>query len=558
MGNIFDNGGFIGRVADYTATDFYTQTGETSGETSGYPEPDTTPTFTQAATSDSAALDRYAGRSALFVADLVFPSSPSDGLIWETGGTGLGAWFGIRDSGVTMRLRGGDGASSKTASTVDTAVVDITDFPKDGLTHQVMWDFNDATGTARIFIDGILKGESSATRGSFDGGQYAGSNNMAYLQNSTTAVTVGETTTASNFIEAGTGLRYYDSQVAQFGTITSEVTGNKKNSGVWSLNTVWQNAVVTPTYSDPSLANPSTATILTTIPYSGSMLVSGNHLLIGADSTLKIYDISDLNNITETSSTTNTTAFSLIRGIAIKENVAYIYGGDRLSSVDISNKSSPIVIDTLVNSTILNSGQAIKIQGNYAYTVSTNRYFASIDISDPNNLVLVDSIFDSELHVSCDLVIDGDYAYISAFEGYSLNIFNISNPLNITKVTTYETANTNHGRGVVKVGDYLYYSSSFGFELVTINVSNPSTPTTAAVTSSGYISYMVTDGSYIYAACTYNSNRFEVYSIINPTAPTLVNTITGIPGANFSANFVTGREGVIFVSSSDGTTKVIT
>lgn len=151
----------------------------------------------------------------VYAANLIFPVSPSDGLIWETGATGQGAWLGIRDSGTTMRLRGGDGAAAKTASDVDTAVLDITNFPKDNKEHVLIWDFEISTGTVRIFIDGNLYGTASATGGSFDNNYFAGPDDGAYITNSAT-VTAGETTTASNFTEAGSGMRVYLSQLVDY------------------------------------------------------------------------------------------------------------------------------------------------------------------------------------------------------------------------------------------------------------------------------------------------------------------------------------------------------
>lgn len=170
-------------------------------------------TTTYAATSTVAAL--YRSTNTVFAATLTFPIFPSDGLIWEAGATGQGAWLGIRDSGTTLRLRGGDGAAAKTASDVDTAVLDITDFPKDDQTHTIVWDFKMSPATVRIFIDGVLKGSASTTGGTFDTNQFAGGDTGAYITSST-AVTAGESATASNFTEAGSGLRVYANQLVNY------------------------------------------------------------------------------------------------------------------------------------------------------------------------------------------------------------------------------------------------------------------------------------------------------------------------------------------------------
>lgn len=206
--------------------------GAVFGRGTSYKEPDVTPTGTYS--SGTVTDDNYGSFDAVFAADLTFPTTPTDGLIWETGATGGGAWVGIRDSGATLRCRGGDGSTAKTVSDADTAVVDITDFPKDGEVHELMWDFEISTGTARVFIDGILKGQSSATDGSFISNIFAGGAQGTYLTTAS-GVATGESLTACNFTDNGNGLRAYDNNLAQ---IITGTPGNKKNSGIWGLPAV--------------------------------------------------------------------------------------------------------------------------------------------------------------------------------------------------------------------------------------------------------------------------------------------------------------------------------
>lgn len=213
------NGGIIGKTMDFGATDSY-------AFYEGDRESGLTLTTTWPVGQISTA---YGTVDTVFAATLIFPASPTDGLIWETGATGQGAWLGIRDSGTTLRLRGGDGAAAKTASDIDTAVLDITDFPKDGEAHTIVWDFTISTGTVRVFIDGVLKGTESATGGSFDTNNFAGVNIGTFLDTAV-AITVGEFSNPCNLTNAGTGLRVYVSQLA--------APTNKKNSGIWDLEAV--------------------------------------------------------------------------------------------------------------------------------------------------------------------------------------------------------------------------------------------------------------------------------------------------------------------------------
>lgn len=162
-----------------------------------------------------------------FSCDLIFPVTPTDGLIWESGGGVVGAWIGIRDSGSTLRLRGGDGSVAISASGVDVALAETTDFPKDGLVHNLAWDFQISTGRARIFIDGVLKAEGFATNGAFKSGISSGSGVATFLSGPASNYPVGESPNACNLTESGAGLRHFENQQI----VVSPTSG----TGMWSM-----------------------------------------------------------------------------------------------------------------------------------------------------------------------------------------------------------------------------------------------------------------------------------------------------------------------------------
>lgn len=161
-----------------------------------------------------------------FVCDLVFPVNPTDGLIWETGGSGQGAWIGIRDSGATLRLRGGDGGSAISVSGAGVALAETADFPKDGEVHQLAWDFQISTGRVRIFIDGVLKAEGFATDGAFESNRASGGAPACFLTGPSANVPVGESTTACNLTDSGSGLRYF---------ANAQIVTGGKYGGMWSM-----------------------------------------------------------------------------------------------------------------------------------------------------------------------------------------------------------------------------------------------------------------------------------------------------------------------------------
>ena len=90
----------------------------------------------------------------------VLPSgTPSDGVLWESGGNAVGAFVGIRDSGTYLRLRAGNGANSYSggASTssdnglalLDVQISSLSDY-FDGGQHEITWEIR-IGGTAPIW-----------------------------------------------------------------------------------------------------------------------------------------------------------------------------------------------------------------------------------------------------------------------------------------------------------------------------------------------------------------------------------------------------------------------
>lgn len=179
-------------------------------------------------------VDDIAPYDVVYSADLVFPEAPIDGLIWEKGSTIAAGWLGIRDSGSTLRFRAGDGSLAKTASDATTAVLDITNFPKDGKKHRLTWEINRSTGTIRLWIDGYLKGTASNGNGEFITVEHSDLDAGSYLDTAN-AVCIGEALNATNFTEAGTGLREFLSElVLDSNTISYQV----KNSLAYRVGDV--------------------------------------------------------------------------------------------------------------------------------------------------------------------------------------------------------------------------------------------------------------------------------------------------------------------------------
>ena len=138
-------------------------------------------------------------QNAVFYCDAVFPTSPSDGGLFEKGGSGIGTWVGFRDSGAYFRVRAGDGAANISgggSSTSICAVLDIpaANLPLDNNYHAVVWEVNPSAGTVKLWIDGESYGTGSTSGGGqLEGGSWEGGGSGAWGTSTTTNIT-GEPT----------------------------------------------------------------------------------------------------------------------------------------------------------------------------------------------------------------------------------------------------------------------------------------------------------------------------------------------------------------------------
>lgn len=164
--------------------------------------------------------------------------------------------------------------------------------------------------------------------------------------------------------------------------------------GSWNNNAnfvikYYQNKVITSTtsgiqfidVSNPSLPNPS-ASIGNPYSFPMAIEIDGNYAYFGGGMTgyFMIADISNINFPVQVGITTNIsgTAYQ----IAISGNYAYLAtNSDTLYSIDITNKTAPIVIGKIDLGSF--SG-GIAVQGNIVY-VGTSNGLKVVDISTPSN-----------------------------------------------------------------------------------------------------------------------------------------------------------------------------
>ena len=211
--------------------------------------------------------------------------------------------------------------------------------------------------------------------------------------------------------------------------------------------------------------NPESPQFVSSLSHSNAIAVYGDYAFLASTQTMGIIDIS---NPTNTFPLCNYQMYGDVRGIALKDSLAYIadYSG-RLRILNISN------LDHIVesgNCSIQGNVNNVFINGNLAYVAAMTAGLHIIDISNPVNPI--------ELGY-CDtpgkaykVTVNGNYAYVSDnTEG--MRIIDISNPASPYEVGFFDKSSET--RDVSIKGSLAYVAHGWdGIKIV--NIANPSWP----------------------------------------------------------------------------------
>jgi len=213
--------------------------------------------------------------------------------------------------------------------------------------------------------------------------------------------------------------------------------------------------------------------------------------------------------------------------VFVSGNYAYVVANtnSRLTIVDISNPSSPMVVGSISDAVNLNGPQSVYVAGRYAYVVSSvGDSITVVDISNPVTPTVVAMLSDSTyLNGAKGIDIQGNYAYITAYDAGRLTVVDISNPYSPTVAGSLGSLTT--ATSVVVSGRYAYLTSSdVNFRI--IDISNPSSPTASGVTNSiqasHYLYGVAISGRYAYLTtirASQEADSFAIVDIKSPTAP---------------------------------------
>lgn len=203
--------------------------------------------------------------------------------------------------------------------------------------------------------------------------------------------------------------------------------------------------------------------------------------------------------------------------LAIVGNYAFVIcrrasADDSIVAVDISNPASMSAVGGL-QSANFNGAANIVAEGNYAYVASDSvaDTFSVVDISNPASMSIVGSVTNATAFGSGsqELIKDGDVVYMSRIGG--LVTIDVSTP---TAPAVLDFISVPLGsEGICKKGTRVYVCGSANDAITTLDVSDPSNLSildsfTDSTNLDGVVD-IVTDGTYIYAAC-FNGDRLTI------------------------------------------------
>jgi hypothetical protein len=148
----------------------------------------------------------------VFACEITFPASfNSDGVLFEMGGTGIGAGVGLINSGSTFIVAAGDGAATSSST-----IAAISQIATSGLTAgdsgTLVWEFRINPGRVRVWWKGTLLSEDSTTDGSaLESNTWSGTDGGGYGEVNSSLVT--SLSTGNWPGSTNSTLRYYENQL---------------------------------------------------------------------------------------------------------------------------------------------------------------------------------------------------------------------------------------------------------------------------------------------------------------------------------------------------------
>ena len=249
-----------------------------------------------------------------------------------------------------------------------------------------------------------------------------------------------------------------------------------------------------------NIANIASATLVSSVflgdsqqyytsPY--DLVVAGNYLYIAGT---QMYGslVIDISNPALPKSVDNVSSFpEWQNNTYMKAYGNYIYGtGNGFIVHNITSPTATVEMDGITDATNLSGPQGFDFSGNHAFIcASGNQRLTAVNISNKSSLGVSGSIQDTTKFAGCrGVVVSGTLAYMTGLTNGYLNIIDISNPVSMTLVGSLQNT--------ASFGGSTYYDMAIsGTTVVVANASNLTTVDVGVPASPTIIETMPLSGS---------------------------------------------------------------
>ena len=259
------------------------------------------------------------------------------------------------------------------------------------------------------------------------------------------------------------------------------------------------------------------------------------YLYVAQGAEVRIYNAQDINKISQlTWKDYISKIYSeyLVKALYIDSNYLYIASTNKFIISDISNPFSPSILSNIKNPE-KNYGaefRDIEIKGNYAFLTNYGNGVTVVDISNKTNPVVINTIKLKGYNRPWRLAVSGSNLYVTSETDNRLDIFDITNPANpAIKGSWSANAGLNSFSGVAIRGNYAYVTE-YHNGIHVIDISNPSYPFELTKLMNMNANDIKILGSNAYVSIRYQG--FNILDISNPANMYVVGKGTNIGGYN--------------------------
>jgi len=328
---------------------------------------------------------------------------------------------------------------------------------------------------------------------------------------------------------ATTELRVFDLTTPEFPSLVGRVTVNSGTSSGLAVAGSYAYVASGTLFQTVDVSTPGSPRVLGSLTVSGSascVTVSNGFAYVGTSTTLAFF------NLQSPASPTPAGSYSTsANAVAVSGNVAYVISGSLLKTIDVTSKTSPMLLSSVTDYGAL----GIDIAGATAFLASNTVNPATnagglylLNISNPGSPTLLTNIYGG--YDDWDIASDGNLAVVTA-NGLGLRVVNVATP----SAPFIVGALSGILRSVAMAGQYAYAlqvvsGNPATINLVSISLSTPTQPSIVGQINVGSSASSVRiAGTTAYVAA--GSAGLRIIDVSDPTSLQQIGSVPSLSGA---------------------------